>query len=214
MPNRKSPPNKTNFIGKSFGKLTVIEDTGRRTKNGLVIYKCLCDCGNYTDVSSNHLSRGSTKSCGCLNHAIKDLSGLTFGRLKVISYNCRKKGYTWWNCKCSCGKEVLASSASLQRGTTKSCGCLNDEVRRSSIADRFGFVGGTSKVSISEDRKINKNNTSGYKGISYDKKRKKWVAQITFKKKNHHLGRYDTLEEAIAARKKAEETYFDPIRKV
>lgn len=48
------------------------------------------------------------------------------------------------------------------------------------------------------------NNTSGYPGVSWDVSRDKWKAQIKVNGKNIHLGRFDTLEEAIDCRKKAE----------
>ena len=54
-----------NKIGKKFGKLIVLEDTGKRQLK-YVIWKCLCDCGNITEVRSNHLKSGHTKSCGCI----------------------------------------------------------------------------------------------------------------------------------------------------
>lgn len=56
--------------GKRFGKLTAIEISkiiyskeGKATK----YWKCLCDCGNYTEVQVGHLTSGHSKSCGCLN---------------------------------------------------------------------------------------------------------------------------------------------------
>jgi hypothetical protein len=48
---------------------------------------------------------------------------------------------------------------------------------------------------------MSKNNTSGFKGVTFDKKRNKWVAQITFDNKGMLIGRYHTKEEAIEARK-------------
>lgn len=56
----------TEMIGKKFGRLTVIEDTGRRDKYNYRVYKCKCDCGNIIYVNSNKLKSGNTKSCGCL----------------------------------------------------------------------------------------------------------------------------------------------------
>ena len=41
-----------------------------------------------------------------------------------------------------------------------------------------------------------KNNTSGYKGVYYDKSRSKWRASITVDCKNIKLGRFNTPEEA------------------
>jgi len=34
-----------NLIGERFGRLTVIEKTDKR-KNGSIVWKCQCDCGN------------------------------------------------------------------------------------------------------------------------------------------------------------------------
>lgn len=52
--------------------------------------------------------------------------------------------------------------------------------------------------------KTRSTNTSGVKGVSWDKTKNKWQATITQDYKQVHLGRYDTFEEAVTARKKAE----------
>ena len=44
------------------------------------------------------------------------------------------------------------------------------------------------------------NNSSGYKGVTFDKKANKWRAQITIDGIQIHLGYYDTIEEATIAR--------------
>ncbi len=51
------------------------------------------------------------------------------------------------------------------------------------------------------------NNTSGRKGVSWDKSRNKWTVSITVNKKTYHIGRYDNFEDAVKAREEAEETY-------
>lgn len=56
-----------------------------------------------------------------------DLKGQTFNRLTVIQDNKREKGNVIWQCKCSCGNIVFASSARLKNGSVKSCGCLKIE---------------------------------------------------------------------------------------
>ena len=53
------------LTGKRFGHLTVIEQTEER-KHGCIIWRCLCDCGNETKVTSHNLVSGDTKSGGCL----------------------------------------------------------------------------------------------------------------------------------------------------
>jgi len=46
---------------------------------------------------------------------------------------------------------------------------------------------------------------SGLRGVTWDKSRKKWIAQISSQNKCLFLGRFDTKEEAYNARKSAEE---------
>ena len=55
---------------------------------------------------------------------------------------------------------------------------------------------------------IRKDNISGYRGVSYYKRIKKWRARITANGKERWLGYYDNIEDAIKARKKAELKYF------
>ena len=55
---------KANLIGQKFGRLTVIDEDDK--KNGIVHWKCLCDCGNEVSVRTCHLRSGAIQSCGCL----------------------------------------------------------------------------------------------------------------------------------------------------
>jgi HNH endonuclease/AP2 domain len=61
------------------------------------------------------------------------------------------------------------------------------------------------KVENGRNMKRKKNNTSGVNGVSWKKENQKWVAKIVLDKKQVHLGYFNTLEEATAARKQAEE---------
>lgn len=57
-------------IGDRYGKLVVIEFLGLREQSRgrkEQWAKCICDCGNTTEVSTNNLQSGGTKSCGCLS---------------------------------------------------------------------------------------------------------------------------------------------------
>ena len=53
-----------------------------------------------------------------------------------------------------------------------------------------------------------RNNTSGVRGVSWDKNRRKWAATIVFKGKTYYLGRYHNIEDAAAVRKEAEDALF------
>jgi hypothetical protein len=62
-----------------------------------------------------------------------------------------------------------------------------------------------------EKARRRKDNTSGHKGVSWNKQRSKWRAQIHNNGKQKNLGRFDKLEDAIAARKAGEKKYFHMI---
>lgn len=65
----------------------------------------------------------------------------------------------------------------------------------------------TSSQNKSNIKKL-KNNTSGYKGVSWDKRDKNWRAQIKHMNKNINIGSYTTPQEASEAyKKKAIEIY-------
>jgi len=57
------------------------------------------------------------------------------------------------------------------------------------------------------NRKLNKNNTSGVKGVFWDKKRDMWNAQIVRNGKKIYLGLFKSIERAAAAMKAARSEY-------
>jgi len=54
------------FIGKKFGKLTVIALSPLRKREGRV-WLCKCECGGIKEVRTQSLTSGYVKSCGCLH---------------------------------------------------------------------------------------------------------------------------------------------------
>lgn len=63
-----SHPARKNYVGKRFGRLSVIAYAGKQ--GGMHRWKCVCDCGNETIVGQTLLQTGKTKSCGCLQSEI------------------------------------------------------------------------------------------------------------------------------------------------
>jgi len=64
-----------------------------------------------------------------------------------------------------------------------------------------------------KNRKFQKNNTSGITGVSWEKRRGKWLAQIKLNGKVKYLGLYINKEDADQARKEAEKKYFGKFRR-
>jgi hypothetical protein len=59
----------------------------------------------------------------------KDVTGKKYSRLLVISRASDVKNKAAWNCLCDCGVTKIVKLDSLTSGSTKSCGCLNDDQR-------------------------------------------------------------------------------------
>ena len=58
------------------------------------------------------------------------------------------------------------------------------------------------------NRNKGKNNTSGYKGVSWHKRDKKWVSRIKISGKLIHLGNFDDIKDAAKAYNEAAIKYF------
>lgn len=106
---------------------------------------------------------------------MNDITGKTFGRLtaiKTVGKNYRNS-YLWL-CQCSCGNTAIVDGNCLRKGNTKSCGCLNDERRRSGDNRRTHGQCGTRLYRIwkrMKSRCMNKNTVDykkwyGSKGVS------------------------------------------------
>ena len=53
-----------------------------------------------------------------------------------------------------------------------------------------------------QNRKLNRNNKSGYRGITWNKAKGKWNVRAMINNKNHHIGYFTELEDAVEARDK------------
>jgi 5-methylcytosine-specific restriction endonuclease McrA len=67
---------KEDILGYKFGKLTVLEFIGSKTRNNkyhklLRFYKCLCDCGSICEKFGTDLKSGTVTSCGCWRKEIQ-----------------------------------------------------------------------------------------------------------------------------------------------
>jgi hypothetical protein len=53
------------LAGQTFGRLTILQ-RAPNDKRGHAAWLCKCECGNTKVVLARFLTRGDTKSCGCL----------------------------------------------------------------------------------------------------------------------------------------------------
>lgn len=136
-----------------------------------------------------------------------DLTGHRYGQLTVLAPAENVGGRTAWLCRCDCGNEVVIKGSRLRNGHTKSCGCIRgpDGVR---TALGLTYVDGTC-VEMLAARTVRSNNTSGVPGVDWLAKKQRWRASICFKGKRRYLGSYKKFEDAVNARKQAEENLFD-----
>lgn len=74
-----------------------------------------------------------------------------------------------------------------------------DHINGNTLDNRKSNLRICTQAQNSRNSKFRKSNTSGYKGVTYDKRRDKWVAQIKYNWKHIHLGQFDDPREAYIA---------------
>ena len=194
------------LTGKKFGRLTAIKPTDER-KNRSVVWLCRCECGNTALASSRNLTVGITTSCGCGRKKRPVKEGERFGALVAVErIETNGKGPTMWRCKCDCGNECEAVGSALRAGHRTSCGCGTERGRRSAETKRSSAG---ARLSTPNGR-LSKRNTSGVRGVSWDKRTRKWRAYISQQGKSRYLGYFGSLADAAEARREAERELLGP----
>ncbi len=180
------------YIGKTYGKLTIIEVSSNYRDEKRC--KCKCECGNQKEVSLNSLLKGTTKSCGCImkNIDYDNLIGRRFGNLVVIEQLAKSKlSQAKYRCLCDCGNYIEVYGSNLLYNQTKSCGCIH-------------------KVSLYNTKPFS-NNTSGVRGVHFETRNNRWTAKLTVKGTVYKKS-FINFEEAVAYRKFLEDKYHRPLR--
>lgn len=147
----------------------------------------------------------------------KSIIGEKFNKLTVLGVTKKRRNHMIvYKCKCECGNIRYATSNELKRNHITECvSCATKnkfktltEYRNKNNMHHFDRDGSNPLI-IKKSRK-NSNNTSGYKGVTWDKTQNKWKAQIVFKNKVIYLGRFENIEDAVEARLKAENELYQP----
>lgn len=220
---------KEDLTGRRFGRLTVLYRAADKVQNNGAIlpqWHCKCDCGNETDVLQVTLKTGGTKSCGCLRketayHTLKRYNQFklndTYGtgytskgeefyfdiedydKIKNICWNIDAYGYV-----SSGGRKGKMHNYIMPKRE----GYVIDHINHNRTDNRKRNLRYCTENENGQNHKIMSRNTSGVTGVSWDKRDGIWVAQLTENHNYHYLGRYVNFEDAVQARKKAEEKYF------
>lgn len=202
--------------GQKFGKLTVIaqaEDyispSGRHDAQWL----CECSCSNKKIVRGSDLKGNRVKSCGRCN--TYDLSGdygictMANGDKFFFDLNdydivkeycwCIKNGYVQTNI---CGKKVYLHRMIMNPEE----GYVVDHINHLRHDNRRANLRVCTQKQNCLNTSLRSDNSTGHTGISIN--RGKYRARIVVDGKEIYLGAFDDIDEAIEARRAAEEKYF------
>ena len=187
-----------------LGMLLPTEKSKYKARVG--IYKC--KCGNTFKSMTHHIKSGRTKSCGCYKAEIKTKHGLTYHRLyktwKSMMQRCNNQGIATY--KNYGGRGITVCDEwldvrnfindmypSFKEGLTLDRIDVNGNYEPSNCrwADSF--------VQLRNTRKLQKNNTSEYRGVYLNKRTGKYVVQIRVNYARINLGTFITAIDAAKA---------------
>lgn len=216
-------PHYIDWTGHMFGKFTVIKQVEKPAtrKNNGTYWLCKCSCGNERIMISADIKRQHTLSCGKCPKNTYDISG-TYGigwsvqkRLFLFDkddYDLIRK-YNW--CHNTQGYLVSFDTKTkkfiylhrLIMGVSNSKQVV-DHINHHTYDNRKENLRVCSQRENIMNCKVGKNNTSGITGVMYHQLLNKWYASITIHSRTINLGYYEKIEDAIKARKNAEQQYF------
>ena len=200
-----------NLIGQRFHKLTVIE-RAENTSRGQRRWLCRCDCGGTRITTTSYLRNGRARDCGCGKSP--DLTGRVFGELTVLGRSDKRgprgaRTTPMWECRCSCGEITYKATDTLTNPDKSMCRRCAELHNAAAARKESGFVEGTQIGKLRMDDKP-VDSVTGVRGVTYDGRKNLYRAQLIFQGKRHYLGSYRNLEDAVKARKRAEEDIFAP----
>ena len=206
-------------IKEELPKPILIEDLGmlyptENSKNKIRfgIYKCGF-CGNEFKAQVQHINRGATISCGCYNKRIASEThkthGLTETRLYRVWVNIkyRVSNYNNKRYKDYVGRGITICEEWKNDFMSFYDWAMKNEYSDELSIDRIDNDGNycpencrwtTSTIQNRNQRK-RRDNTSGYKGVSYNKSTGKYQASIRVNKKSINLGQFLTAVEGAIA---------------
>jgi hypothetical protein len=200
--------------GKRFGRLVVQSHKGRNA-NLKQLWECQCDCGNTKLVTTQELNSGDTTSCGCyLKERITKHGGWkksSYNTWRAMMRRCNNpedKDYPKYG-----GAGILVHQdwhdyLNFERDM--------GEPQGKETLDRIDPYGNYSASNCrwaslymqARNKRVPKTNTSGYIGV-INVYKDKWMAKITTNKKSFYSQVFDSIEEAVTARRELEKKHWN-----
>jgi len=141
-----------------------------------------------------------------------NLIGRRFGKLEVIGRSDKRgsreaRTVPLWECRCECGAICYKATDTLTNPDLSMCKECVGNYAGGKMREKAGYVDGTQISRIKSDKLI-ATNTSGCRGVYFDKCSGKWRARLKFKGKLMNFGSHANFEDAVKARKAAEQEYY------
>lgn len=197
-------------------------------------WQCECSCQDHNIISAigSNIKNGDVKSCGCLRkdkaaklnigHNRFDIENYDYGigwtsntnkefYFDLSDYNVIKE-YCWYE---YINVDGYHSLMAWDKGNNRQIkmhwilvGKNYDHKDRNPLNNRRNNLRPATNAENARNHNKQKNNTSGFIGVHWDKGANKWRAEIRFNKQKINLGRFIEKEDAVIARLNAESKYF------
>lgn len=187
-----------------LGMLYPNENSNQKRRYGL--YKCFC--GNEFKTQIEGVKNKRTKSCGCYGKKIKTTHGFKGHELYTVWCNmksrCNNKNSKYYSNYGGRGIEVCERWLDIKNFIED----MYPSFEQGLSLDRMDVDGNYSKencrwatrnIQQRNTRKICSKNTSGYRGVTFDKKTNKWKTQIVVNGKIIYLGYFIDKTDAAKA---------------
>ncbi len=209
---------KQDLTGMRFGRLTVlgrdddyVGPSGRRRGKWL----CKCDCGKDTSVLTTRLRNNRTTSCGCFQKEMASISNTTHNLSQHKAY----KTYILMMYRCYTVKDVTSTSyiyykargikvEPFLQNTKNFCDFYDqllleypgEDMSLDRIDNEAGYYRSNLRLASKHtqvcNRRLHKNNTSGYRGIHSSQHYNGWCGKITINGESYIMYA-PTIKEAV-----------------